>query len=99
MRENRAGTPHAGWSTRADEPPGPYAAKPLAVALGARLQRERLRAGLSQTALARRVAVARPTVGRWERGERLPPLPAVYRLAAVLGIAVRMLLPTEDEAE
>jgi transcriptional regulator with XRE-family HTH domain len=68
----------------------------LAAAVGRRIRRERRRAGVSQGALAARVGCARPTVGRWERGQRLPTLGSLVRIAAALGVAPAALLPGSD---
>jgi transcriptional regulator with XRE-family HTH domain len=54
------------------------------------LRRLRLRAGLSQEALARRIGTSRRRVSDWERGER-PPLWAVRRMAGVYGVPVSRL--------
>jgi transcriptional regulator with XRE-family HTH domain len=62
-----------------------YSSRAFRLALGRRLRRLRLAAGLTQAALAR-AAGARPgTYGAWERGRHVPPLWAVVDLALALG--------------
>ncbi|MGE4163840.1 MAG: helix-turn-helix transcriptional regulator [Vicinamibacterales bacterium] len=45
---------------------------------------------LSIEALAERFNVSGVTVGRWERGERMPGLEQIERLAAELGTGVEL---------
>ncbi|MDP9334301.1 MAG: helix-turn-helix domain-containing protein [Actinomycetota bacterium] len=47
-------------------------------------RRIRVAAGLSQPELARSIGVPHETVGRWERGERVPRHPAALRWAELL---------------
>lgn len=54
------------------------------------LRRLRVRAGLSQQAVATRIGYSRHSLGRWESGAR-PPLHAVRLLADVYGVSVSHL--------
>lgn len=44
----------------------------------------RLKAGLSQRELAKRIGRNRTSVSAWERGQRLPTVPALFALAREL---------------
>lgn len=46
----------------------------------------RIAAGLTQKELAERMGTTQPAVARLERGERLPTVDTLYRLATVLGV-------------
>jgi DNA-binding XRE family transcriptional regulator len=46
---------------------------------------ERVKAGLTQDAVARRMGVAQPTVARFERGEIEPKATTVFRYALAIG--------------
>ena len=59
---------------------------------GRNLRRERLRAGLSQTALARRASISRSYVGRLEAAGSECRFIILMRLADALGIEVDELL-------
>ncbi len=65
----------------------------IAAGIGARLERARTERGLSQHGLARLIGVERPTVCRWERGLRIPSIPALLRVAAALAVPPSALLP------
>jgi transcriptional regulator with XRE-family HTH domain len=52
------------------------------------LRRLRRRTGLSQEAVARRIGTNRHRLGAWERGQVVPPLWAVRRLARAYGVPV-----------
>jgi ribosome-binding protein aMBF1 (putative translation factor) len=54
--------------------------------LGRNLRRVRTAAGLSQTALAKRVGMERSYVGGMEAGQRNPTALTLKRLAKVLGV-------------
>jgi transcriptional regulator with XRE-family HTH domain len=53
--------------------------------MGQRLKELRLRAGLTQEALARAAGVANDAVRKWERGKRTPLLDMAAKLADALG--------------
>lgn len=53
--------------------------------VGANIRRMRIRAGLSQAELARRLDVSRASVANWETGMMCPRLKTVLALADVLG--------------
>lgn len=69
----------------------------LATAFGAAVRAIRLRQGVAQEALAHLAAIERSHVGKIERGEHLPNLAAVLKLARALGISGAALL-AEAEA-
>ena len=50
------------------------------------LKKLRHKKGLSQLELADKMYVTRPTVSRWESGNRLPDAVMLYRLSEVLGV-------------
>lgn len=52
----------------------------------------RTRAGLSQGAVAERLAVTRQTITAWEGGDSEPPAIDLQRLAALFGVDVNVLL-------
>lgn len=56
----------------------------------------RLRAGLSQEALARELGVSRQTVVNVERGENEPKVLLALALAALLGAAITDLFRTKE---
>jgi DNA-binding XRE family transcriptional regulator len=49
---------------------------------------ERVKAGLSQDTVAKRMGVAQPTVARFERGEVEPKATTIFRYALALGRTV-----------
>lgn len=55
----------------------------------------RLKAGLTQYELAKRLDVTSMAVSHWESGRREPPLSMLRKIAAVLGVRVCELI--EDE--
>ncbi len=63
-----------------------------------RLKRLRQQAGLSQQGLANRAGVSRNFVAQIERGESLPTVSVLRRLAAALGTSVAHLLGEESPA-
>ena len=46
----------------------------------------RIAAGLTQKELAERIGATQPAIARLERGERLPTVETLYRLAKALGV-------------
>jgi transcriptional regulator with XRE-family HTH domain len=59
---------------------------------GANLLRARKRSGLSQEALAVRASLHRTEIGLLERGERLPRIDTVVKLAGALSISPSELI-------
>ena len=57
-----------------------------------KIAQARMAAGLTQSQLADRLGVTPQMVGRWERGERLPKLDTLRRIADALGIELNTLL-------
>jgi transcriptional regulator with XRE-family HTH domain len=64
----------------------------MAVAFGHCLRKFRLRAGLSQIQLGLLANYDRHYIGVLERGQRIPTLPALFRLARVLGVSAETLV-------
>jgi transcriptional regulator with XRE-family HTH domain len=60
------------------------------------LRQLRQRAGLTQNALARRLATHPSTVSQWERGAAVPSLDAITRLAEALGCDRETVLAAID---
>jgi|Deesub1362A_J573_1020465.scaffolds.fasta_scaffold00385_3 HTH-type transcriptional regulator/antitoxin HipB len=56
--------------------------------LSQKLKEARLRVGLSQEEVARRVGCSVRTYARWERGETMPQTRYLQALARVLGVTV-----------
>lgn len=78
-------------SVRRGRPPGSKTADPvLASAFGAAVRAARTKRGVAQEVLANMAAIERSHVGKIERGEHMPTL------AAVLKIAVALDLPAGD---
>jgi transcriptional regulator with XRE-family HTH domain len=66
--------------------------KPPGVAFGEAVRAARLRAGISQEALAAEAGLHRTYVGGIERGEQNPSLANIVRLAAALNSTVAALI-------
>lgn len=64
----------------------------VAAQFGRNLAEARGWEGISQKALAQRIARNQADVARWERGERIPRLDCVVKLADAVGLQVRDLL-------
>jgi len=64
----------------------------IAEQFGRNLAEARGWADLSQKELAHRIARNQADVARWERGERIPRLDYVVKLAEAVGLQVRDLL-------
>lgn len=68
--------------------------------LSGRLLREaRLRAGLSQAALAALAGKPTSVIGRWERGEVKPSLETLQELIRACGLEIRFRLGVFDPAQ
>lgn len=63
------------------------------------LRQLRLQKGLSQQALADKMIVTRPTVARWESGDRIPDALTIKRLAEILGVESSLLLSALEEKQ
>src|SRR5690242_11606233 len=81
--DNPATTPD-GPATGVDIPAGTPTSAPLA-AIAAALRRERARAGLSLTELARRAGVAKSTLSQLESGLGNPSVETLWALGVALG--------------
>lgn len=67
-------------------------ATPSGDAFAVRLQRLRIRAGLSQAEVAERMAVSAPSVSGWEKGRARPKHGRMAALAEILGVPTSELL-------
>src|SRR5215210_5492546 len=63
------------------------------------LREARLRAGLSQSELARRAGKPTSSIGRWERGEVLPSLETLRDLVRACGLELTFHLANADLEE
>jgi transcriptional regulator with XRE-family HTH domain len=61
-------------------------------AFGARLQRLRTKAGLSQAEVAKRIGVGAPSISSWEKGRARPKRGRMVKLAAIIGVPTSDLL-------
>ena len=66
---------------------------------GSVIRRARLRAGLSQAELARRLETKQPVVARWETGARTPTLETVARAVSACGLALDVAVTERDAGE
>ena len=62
------------------------------MALGEKIQKLRKQQGLSQEALAEKIAVARQTVSKWELGQSAPDLNFVVQLSGIFGVSCDYLM-------
>jgi transcriptional regulator with XRE-family HTH domain len=70
------------------------------MSFGLHLQALRGKAGLSRREVARRADVPESTLRNWESDRGFPDLPALLRLARVLGVPVEQIAQgVEDPAE
>lgn len=63
--------------------------------IGARVHRARLKSGLSQEKLGKKVGLLRTSISNIETGKQRVPLHQLYRIAAELAVPVHELLPEE----
>lgn len=63
-----------------------------------RIRQYRVKAGLTQRALASAVGRLRWTISAWEHGCNLPPVPDLFKLAKALNTFVEALYPGLYEA-
>ena len=64
--------------------------------LGQRIREQRLRCGLSQEQVAEAVGVSRQAVAKWENDQSAPATGNLFRLAALFGTTVDLLLPVQE---
>lgn len=62
------------------------------------LREARLRAGLTQAELGRRVGNPQSVIGRWERGEVLPSLETLRELIRACGLELTFELANYDDS-
>jgi transcriptional regulator with XRE-family HTH domain len=63
-----------------------------------RLAELRKRKGMTQTALAERMGVEQPTIGRWETGRREPNFEQLFQLAGILDVEPGSLIDSSIAA-
>ena len=63
--------------------------------IGARIFRIRTNQGLTQRQLAKRLKVTPPVVNKIESGMHCPQLVTLWRIAKVLKVQMRMLIPED----
>lgn len=66
--------------------------------IGNKIAEARKRAGLSQAQLAGHLFISPQAVGKWERGESLPDIITIVRLAEILGVDLNYFSGLEDSA-
>jgi len=64
----------------------------LARAFGATVRAVRTEQGIAQETLAHKAGVERSHMGKVERGEHIPSLPLIFKIAGTLGCSVASLL-------
>lgn len=64
------------------------ASNEVALRFGENMRRARRRAGVSQEALGFRATLHRTEIGLLERGERVPKIDTVIKIAAALGVRI-----------
>ncbi len=69
----------------------------LYVLVGQKVERQRLKARLSQTQLAQLCDLARGSIANIESGKQRPTLHTLWSLADALSVDMRSLLPSPDE--
>ena len=67
--------------------------------MGDRIREHRIRAGLSQDALAELVGVSRQAVTKWESGASSPTAANLFKLAEIFGTTVDLLMDKEKDEE
>lgn len=65
--------------------------------VGEKVERQRHKAGLSQTQLAQRCGLARGSIANIESGNQRPTLHTLWALADALEVDVRLLIPSPQE--
>jgi len=76
-----------------------YEAKP-AIAFGATVREERINQGVAQEALAHMAGIERSHMGKIERGEHVPTLPLILKIARALKCsAAHLMARTEAKLE
>lgn len=65
-------------------------------AVAATIRAERAARGWTQDQLAEKSGVSRPTIARFELGERVPDVMQLYRLAAAFGLHTSALIEAAE---
>ncbi|MGE6498215.1 helix-turn-helix domain-containing protein [Cupriavidus metallidurans] len=69
----------------------------LAHAFGAAVRALRVEQGLAQETLAHQAGIERSHMGKIERGEHMPTLAIIFKIARALGLSVAHLMGTAEE--
>lgn len=69
----------------------------LAQAFGAAVRALRLERGIAQESLAHLAGIERSHMGKVERGEHMPTLAIIFKIARALGFSVSHLMGTVEE--
>jgi len=75
----------------------PYLLYSIDMISGELLREARLRAGITQAALGRRVGAAASAIGRWERGDVTPSLETLRFLIRATGNELTLAIAPADE--
>ena len=69
----------------------------LAHAFGAAVRALRMERGIAQESLAHQAGIERSHMGKIERGEHVPTLPLILKIAAALGISASELMAATEK--
>lgn len=69
----------------------------IAVGIGQRIRHARKAIGKGQAQMARDLGVTAVTALRWEKGDAIPPLPRLRKIAELLRVPIEQLVPPEFE--
>lgn len=69
----------------------------LARIIGERIAEDRHVWNLTQRALAEQVGIGQSAIGLYEKGDRMPPLPVLIRIAAAFGMTISQFLTGLEE--
>ncbi|MFG2111352.1 helix-turn-helix domain-containing protein [Streptomyces sp. NPDC048718] len=83
---------------RAPEAAAGYEAARVRFELGRAVRERREALGMTQTGLARPAGLQQPSIARFEAGGTMPTLPMLERLAAALGMRLRIKFEPRDRA-
>jgi uncharacterized protein YjbI with pentapeptide repeats len=67
--------------------------------IGNKIAIARKNKGLSQTELAKQIAISPQAVGKWERGESMPDITTLIRLAEILGVDLNYFSGNSETVE
>lgn len=67
--------------------------------IGNKIAEARKKINLSQAELAQQVSISRQAVGKWERGESLPDITVLIRLAEIFGVSLNYFSDADQTVE